>query len=156
MGMLMTIGEILYEAVEAESWAAQFYGRLASCTQDLRTRRLFLDMVKVEQRRRAEIRQLAGSRLCGVTINHGDRSYEWIKVAPGWTELLDITYGEALQIILECQRRAAEYYAGLQTLFEGEEARLISEIWRVEEQMAGMVEDALRQYANRSAHRIAA
>ncbi len=145
--MALTFLDVLLESVQAEATAASYYERLQAHAAGPDARGLLAAMAAVQRAHGEQIAAEGRALLYGgipVDPRAGSVSAH---VAPGWDDVRDLSYDEALQIALEGQAAAEDYYAGLATLFDGPEEAMLKRAAAVEQRFGHQLRDAVARRA---------
>lgn len=124
---VISLEQAIRNAIEVEESSARFYAELASQSATDETRRFFEKLREDELGHAAAIEELGRSLVDDRLPQEPDASWEIVETSPVWRHVEGITYHQALEVALECERGAALYYAALAATTVSEPVRAFFE-----------------------------
>jgi len=111
--VMISLGQAMRNAVEAERAAERFYRTLADGTDDASARTFLLDMARQEHEHALLLEDVGGRMAAGEMPARADANVELIETAPGWGHARGIGLDQALGLALEAENSAVLYYDAL-------------------------------------------
>lgn len=115
----MTLEQAVKDAIETERAAARFYSIMQGFTDNEVIRGFLVKMQEQEEIHAAEIEKLASVMGAGAGPGKADVGLFETLRAPAWAITENMTLGEAVEVALAAERRAADYYSVLSGVVGG-------------------------------------
>ena len=140
---ILSLGQAVRNALEAERAAESFYRLLAQSTSDADARKFLLKMANLEKAHAATIEQMGIELRAGKLPAKADDNVELIETAPDWAYRDDMELNEAMELALENERHAALYYEAFADVTHDAVQAFFVEIVKDENRHVTAVEQAL-------------
>lgn len=111
--MPTTLAQAIRNAIDAELAAARFYSLLADSTQDAAAKGFLEEMAELEREHAREIEKVGTELFDTAPADRADMDVSMVETLPDWKFVDGMTLGDAYQVALAAEQKAALYYDGL-------------------------------------------
>jgi rubrerythrin len=133
----------LRDTLEMQSAAARFFGEIARQASVPESRKLLLDLARIEQLLSLEIDTMAAQLVEAPLPSRFSTKIAGTKTAPEWTHVRLITHEQCLAVALDCTRRASHFFVDLAAHLDGPALHFFLTLAQSHEDRALMLEASL-------------